>query len=467
MKTTTLAVALLLAVAGCVSVQQIPITDSPAALQGREVSLAMRDKPDFGAMTAGGMMGGALFGAVGGAIAGSAMVSAGNQIVAEYNLTDPAELIAPALGEALGQKFNVRLGKLRPRLSTDDAAEAAKSAAGSDVVLDVRTINWGFLYFPKLVPIGEHKYRVLYSARGRLIDVKQGKVLAEGGCSARSKNEQSADAPTYDELLANSAARLKDELAIVTDACLQQLAEKMFAVQVAGLRHAPAAQNVATVAPSASTQIAAPPVKPGGLPPAGSTWSYSFSDKVYSNRYREFSVRATAVDDSSVTELLSAGSEQQVLAASIRDVVFQKRRVAGEEVFELSPYLLAAVPVPAVPLPQGPRTYPGPGEAKDWSVRVTQVAREEVSVPAGRFDTYRLEITGENSQGLFALNFTGSTTDARTQRFHYEIWYAPQIGRYVQIHHKTFDKTGKEISDEWVRLKTYAPGSTAPSEKKG
>src|SRR2546430_7409800 len=176
------AVACLVTLNGCVSVQQIPISNAPLALQDREISLASRDQPDFGAMTPGRMVGGALFGAVGGAIAGTAMVSAGNQIVAEHNLTDPAELIGPTLVDTLSEKFSARAGKLRPRLSTDDENEAAKTAAGADIVLDVRTINWGFTYIPNILRLGSEKYRVLYSARGRLVDVKQGKVLAESGC---------------------------------------------------------------------------------------------------------------------------------------------------------------------------------------------------------------------------------------------------------------------------------------------
>jgi len=91
-------------------------------------------------------------------------------------------------------------------------------------------------------------------------------------------------------------------------------------------------------------------------------------------------------------------------------------------------------------------------------------------VPAGRFDAYRVELTGENENALFATSsahaVNAAATDYRTQRFMYEAWYAPQIGRYVQIHHKTFNKYGNEIGDEWVQLKNFELRNASPPDRK-
>ena len=240
------------------------------------------------------------------------------------------------------------------------------------------------------------------------------------------------------------------------------------------------ALNTPSPAPAATTAtaLAAPAaVSPDahqtgtGKPLAGAVWTYSFRDRIFSSRDREFSVRALAVDEPNITELLSSGSDQQTVSSNTRDIGFQTRRISGEEFIELSPYLLTKVPAPAVPLPDRPRTYPGSGEAKDWTVRVTQVRREQVAVPAGRFDAYRLNITGESEQALFAANTAQANNQAvndyRTQRFAYEAWYAPQIGRYVQTRHKTFNKFGREIGDEWIQLKRFEPPAGAPLGKKG
>ena len=201
---------------------------------------------------------------------------------------------------------------------------------------------------------------------------------------------------------------------------------------------------------------------------SGAMWSYTFRDRVFASRERDFSVRATSVDGSSVMEILSSGGEQQTFAASTQDVGFQTRRLAGEELIELSPYLLARVPTPAMPLPETPRTYPGPGDPRDWSVKVTAVGREQVSVPAGRYDAYHVTLSGENPKAMF-IGQTGNSSSGneRVLRFEYDAWYAPEVGRYVQLRHRTWGRSGSMLSDEWVQLKTFSPPQAAPAEKKG
>ena len=201
---------------------------------------------------------------------------------------------------------------------------------------------------------------------------------------------------------------------------------------------------------------------------SGAMWTYTFNDRVFSNRSREFSVRATAADSLSVTEILSSGGEQQTFATSTQEVGFHTRRLSGEDLIELSPYLLARIPEPTLPLPEIPRSYPGPGEAMDWSVKVTAVNREEVSVPAGRFDAYRVTLSGENPKTVF-IGQTGNSSSGneRVTRFEYEAWYAPQVGRYVQVRHKTYGRSGSLLSDEWVQLKTFSPAGAPPADKKG
>ena len=286
------ALAIVLAAAGCVSVQEVPMSAASVdAARGRELSVGVRDKPDFGAMTAGKMAGGALFGALGGAVAGSAMVSAGNEIVAQNAIEDPAEQIGAALSAGLNSKLGAKPVQFRTRLTTDDAAEVSRAPNGADLVLDVRTIGWGFVYFPT----SWSKYRVMYSARARLLDARKGQVLAESGCALPLADNADA-APTYDELLANGASRLKGELQRGADYCAGQFAAKMFSLTLAA---APAVK--ATDAPPAASALqiarvedrpatAAPEPRAGSLPAVGSRWSYSVRDRLFNSETHQFAV---------------------------------------------------------------------------------------------------------------------------------------------------------------------------------
>lgn len=200
---------------GCVSVNQIPLSpDTATTLKNREVVMGKRAKPDFGAMTAGK----AAFALVG----AFAMISAGNQIVSHNNIQDPALYIEQKLSADMSSRYGTKVSPASVLLTSDDVQSIAKNDAGADLVLDVRTINWSFAYFPTTW----NKYRVIYSSRLRLIDARNGKVVAEGGCARVP--EETPDAPTYDELLANDAARLKSELKKAADFCVGEFETKVF-----------------------------------------------------------------------------------------------------------------------------------------------------------------------------------------------------------------------------------------------
>jgi hypothetical protein len=203
--------------AGCVSVQQIPMSASSAeVVQGKEIALSQRAKPDFTASTPAK----AAFGMIGAA----AMISEGNKIVKENGIEDPAVYIAQTLVADLQGRYNTRLSPKGAPIASDDVADVVKNANGSDLVLDVRTINWSFVYFPT----SWGKYRVIYSARLRFVDAKSGRVIAEGGCHRVPQPD--AQSPSYDELVANSAERLKQELKTAADFCISEFKAKTLAL---------------------------------------------------------------------------------------------------------------------------------------------------------------------------------------------------------------------------------------------
>jgi hypothetical protein len=201
---------ILLPLVGCVSTKNVKAdmgmlrSDRPAT-----VTVSARKKPDFGAMTAGK----AAFGLIGAA----AMIKAGNDIVEENGVEDPAAYIgaelAKSLTESLGVQFVENGGKLA---ESGEAGDLAKVYDNAHLLLDVQTINWSFVYFPT----DWNSYRVIYSAKLRLVDTRTGKLQAEGFCARVP--EKSAGSPSRDQLLADHAALLKSELKVAADYCIGQ-----------------------------------------------------------------------------------------------------------------------------------------------------------------------------------------------------------------------------------------------------
>jgi hypothetical protein len=219
---TILVVAAAALLGGCVSVQQIPLTATGGtALKDREIALGVREKPDFAAMRSSTMALGAV---AGGLIGGAIMISAGNRLVAENQIEDPALSIQRAVSANLEQAYQARATARSAKLTDDDVAQAARQNAGADLIVDVRTINWSFAYFPTAWT----RYRVIYSARLRLIDVKRSQVIAEGLCS-RVPDER-PDAPTYEQLVADKAALLKRELNLAAEHCVRTFSTETLAI---------------------------------------------------------------------------------------------------------------------------------------------------------------------------------------------------------------------------------------------
>jgi hypothetical protein len=207
-------IAALLATTGCAAVQK-PITEDVAkSLKGKHAAAVAAETPSFTAMTAGK----AMFGVFGAA----AMISEGNALVAKHGVQDPAVKLSADLAQELGRKLGVSVAAPSGPAASDDIDDLATRHPNEDLVLDVRTVGWSFGYFPT----DWSHYRVIYSVKARLIDVKTKEVLAEG--FAQRVPDYTPDAPTYDELLASNAARLKAELNKAAKECYAELLQRTF-----------------------------------------------------------------------------------------------------------------------------------------------------------------------------------------------------------------------------------------------
>lgn len=208
-------IAFAFSLAGCVSTKTAPLDlQRIANLQGGTVAISRRAKTDFAAITAGK----ATFGLIGAA----AMIAAGNKIVTENAIDDPAVYIGQKLVTDLAAVHALSVVDVGDILAdSSDVKKLAGQYAKADLLLDVQTVNWSFGYFAT----DWNNYRVIYSTKLRLIDTKGERLLAEGFCSRLP--DQTPDAPSHDELLANGAGRLKKELAISADHCVNEFRSKV------------------------------------------------------------------------------------------------------------------------------------------------------------------------------------------------------------------------------------------------
>jgi hypothetical protein len=224
--------------AGCASAPAPRPLDAAGlnAVRNETVAVTARKTPDFTALSPGN----AMFGAIG----GLAAVGEGNKIVAANHVADPADAIAQELASALHDAHGSQPVAGPVAVDTNDVARVAAQAKGkARFVIDVETRMWHMAYFPT----DWTHYQVPYMAVARLIDADTAAVLAEGACKLAP--ETNAGAPTYDELLANGAARLKASLATSAATCAAQFKRDMFAMRDAR----PSAIAAAPATPAAET----------------------------------------------------------------------------------------------------------------------------------------------------------------------------------------------------------------------
>jgi hypothetical protein len=165
---------------------------------------------------------------------GPASIYRGRKILREYQITDPAEVVASDLVASLATAHNMKItasvpaeqattrtrktmaslsGTFSTSLGASVADEspkrlAAAASSGADYVLDVRTADWSIDYFL----LKWNGFRVNYAARLRLIDARTGETIAKG--FYERETEKSKDAPARKLLLKQNAAVLKTELAL-------------------------------------------------------------------------------------------------------------------------------------------------------------------------------------------------------------------------------------------------------------
>jgi len=182
-----------------------------------------------GTRVVGGAAAGAAAGALVGLLVAAAMSDAGALIVPENGVADPAPYIVRTLSEYLQRRYGLDFTQQALYITEDDPKQITASNPSTDLIIDVWIDNWSLEPFPK----NSLKYRIGYTAHLRLIDAKyvhlidgkKGIVIGHGAC--RYLPEDASNALAYDELLANSAQRLKEELVVASRFCVDEFQSKV------------------------------------------------------------------------------------------------------------------------------------------------------------------------------------------------------------------------------------------------
>ena len=259
----------------------------------------------------------------------------------------------------------------------------------------------------------------------------------------RLAREQSSRQPQDDKAMAGQEALIAEREKLLRER--ERLAAENEALRRKAAQ-APAQLALAAPTPAAHPAVAAPLKAGGNRPEVGNRWTYRYSDGY--NKKGDFSVEVTSVTESSITDEVIIGRSR--LGASFEPgMEWAIRNLDGYSLREISPYLLTFGPVE----PSGAwRNITLGGSI--FTAR--PVGTEIVRVPAGRFESLKIELRGEQV-------YLGS----RTRQLTVMIWYSPAAKRYVKMKFHSEEKWGGGGDrDEIELIETSFPVNTgAPPEK--
>lgn len=203
-------VTILLALTGCASVKNIPIDPAKRSdLQNKKLLVVQHETPSFVALTRGK---GAF------ALAGVlAAIEAGDELVKQENLIDPAVLTSAKLSHAMSSKFNLSTSIHPEKVSTDELSKLSELTTHQDYLIHLKTVGWSFHY----EAFGDYVFG--FGIQFRLIDPNNLKTLAEGHCRYPLDTKAETATVPYEELVGNNAAYIKKQLSEGADFCSKHL----------------------------------------------------------------------------------------------------------------------------------------------------------------------------------------------------------------------------------------------------
>ena len=187
-----------------------------ASLEGHSVVLVRRPDPGFVLMSGGDALAGALAfaGPLHDTRPGQNLQAAGRKLTAEYHIDDPAAFLSEALLSDLVGTYKLRPVTSDPvTVSNNLQLDAYRNKSTADLLFEFYTVEWRTFYF-----FLDFKHYEWYHAKAFLIDRRTGAVVRNATCA--HKPVRVSTSPTFGELLANDAERLRASLEEAKSLCL-------------------------------------------------------------------------------------------------------------------------------------------------------------------------------------------------------------------------------------------------------
>jgi len=174
--------------------------DTAKIFTKKRVAVETGGMPDFRAKEpTEGMMVGGMAGQI-------AAASFGNEIVENNAVPNPSQQVGDAIIASLAGRG------MRP----------APNRLAADLVIEIVTYKWTIATFAQ----DPSRYYIVFSSVARMKDSSSEEVLGQTSCKNVVTDSQAGTAPTYEEMMANGAARLKIEMLEVTKKCADQIVAK-------------------------------------------------------------------------------------------------------------------------------------------------------------------------------------------------------------------------------------------------
>lgn len=212
-------------------------------------------------------------------------------------------------------------------------------------------------------------------------------------------------------------------------------------------------------APSvAATTTAAAAATLPGYPAPGTVWVYRFTERLYSRRTIDITVRAVRADEGLVEESLSSnapGSQSGMRVIDPKGMRFVEQGFGRNWLLvELAPYLLAGTEGKEPPSFEAAGYPIGQAGFAGWVTQVRVEEWEQITVPAGSFRALRIVAEGQRER-------PPSTNIAVAYRFKMNAWYSPEARRIVRLEHQSwsgaFSSNLSPFADEALELISYRP----------
>jgi hypothetical protein len=183
----------------------------------------------------------------------------------------------------------------------------------------------------------------------------------------------------------------------------------------------------------------------------GESWTYSTSGKWPTSPKRTVVIGVQAVAGGQVTDSLRAdpasGVPGEVRNLPAGSAGFVNWSILGSE---FSPYLGAFNELSGLGTQRGFSTPSVDGQWGQWYSEARVVGQEWVTVPAGRFNAFKVEVSSNRQPSGGA-----GSMQVEPVRIHYLIWYAPEVKRYVRMQRRLIVASGAENEKDLVELVAY------------